>query len=97
MTKTSINSSRNRAAVTLLSCLVAAHLLHAAPWVNTGPLNVARHSHTATLLLDGKVLVAGGFSGGGLASVEIYDRIFRFSTNGTPVDGSFVPLLLFVF
>jgi hypothetical protein len=48
--------------------------LTAAPWLNLAPLNVARHSHTATLLLDGKVLLAGG----GVTSVltnsaELYD------------------------
>src|SRR5262249_49947481 len=63
-----------RAAVTLLCWLVAAHVRHAANWVNTGPLNVARHSHTATLLLDGKVLVAGGAAIGTLTnSAELFD------------------------
>ncbi len=36
--------------------------LQAAPntWSLTGALNINRDSHTATLLLSGKVLVAGG-------------------------------------
>jgi hypothetical protein len=37
----------------------------------TGSLNTARYLHTATLLPNGKVLVAGGF--GALASAELYD------------------------
>ena len=40
---------------------------------NTGSLTTARVDHTATLLPNGKVLVAGGYSGGSLASAELYD------------------------
>ena len=41
---------------------------------NTGSLGTARASHTATLLLNGKVLVAGGFGGGQSADIaELYD------------------------
>jgi hypothetical protein len=36
-------------------------------------LHVARHSHTATLLSDGKVLVAGGYTPGATASCELFD------------------------
>ena len=34
----------------------------AGPWTTNGPLNLGRFSHTATLLLNGQVLVTGGFS-----------------------------------
>jgi len=45
----------------------------------TGALNTARYAHTATLLLNGKVLVAGGTDGSSaLSSTELYD----------PTDGS---------
>ena len=40
-------------------------------WKNTGALNSARRSATATLLASGRVLVAGG--AGGLSSAELYD------------------------
>ncbi len=40
-------------------------------WVPTGSLNTTRAGHTATLLPNGKVLVAGG--NGGLDSAELYD------------------------
>ena len=43
-------------------------------WVPTGDLNVARAYHTATLLLNGKVLVVGGcYCGDTSASAELYD------------------------
>ena len=45
-------------------------------WANTGTLNAARRSHSATLLPDGKVLVAGGdngFDAPVLKSAELYD------------------------
>jgi hypothetical protein len=43
-------------------------------WSTTGSLAVARDAHTATVLPNGKVLVAGGNSNGTyLASAELYD------------------------
>ena len=44
-------------------------------FTNTGSLNTARYQHTATLLPNGKVLVAGGLdiSNNALASAELYD------------------------
>ena len=43
-------------------------------WSATGSLGTARDDHTATLLPNGKVLVAGGENGSGaLASAELYD------------------------
>lgn len=45
-------------------------------WSETGKLNTHRYGHTATLLQNGKVLVAGGdspFDTGVLDSVELYD------------------------
>ena len=43
-------------------------------WSSTGSMATARQYHSATLLSDGKVLVAGGGSSSGiLASAELYD------------------------
>ena len=43
-------------------------------WSSTGSLNTARYDHTATLLPNGKVLVAGGLGlHGYLSSAELYD------------------------
>lgn len=52
-----------------------------------GAMRVARASHTATVLADGRVLIAGGFGGSGteahpFASTELYDP-----RRGTFVDG----------
>ena len=47
-------------------------------WSNTGRLNTPRRAHTATLLLDGKVLVAGGLNRSGiLPTAESYDPASR--------------------
>ena len=40
---------------------------------NTGSLTTPRAAHTATLLPNGKMLVAGGDNGGPIASAELYD------------------------
>ena len=43
-------------------------------WTATGSLNTARYDHTATLLPNGKVLVAGGYNAAAaLSSAELYD------------------------
>ena len=46
----------------------------AAGFANANPMGTARHAHTATLLPNGKVLVAGGQgSSGFVSSAELYD------------------------
>src|SRR5207237_978861 len=46
----------------------------AASWVTNSPMATARRLHTATLLLNGKVLVAGGRSTTAhLSGAELYD------------------------
>jgi len=42
-------------------------------WTVTGRLATARRAHTATLLPNGKVLVAGGWNPNALSSAELYD------------------------
>src|SRR5262249_2559700 len=55
-------------------------------WTPTGPLNMARASHTATLLPNGKVLVAGGECASNLtATAEIYDPATETGTLTNPL------------
>jgi hypothetical protein len=57
-------------------------------WTSTGNLTAVRQGHTATLLPCGKVLVAGGGSGGGTNTAELYDPATGFWTpTGTMTTG----------
>ena len=54
-------------------------------WTPTGSLNTARYYHTATLLPNGKVLVAGGWEGfNPYTSAELYDPSAGSGVNGQP-------------
>jgi Galactose oxidase, central domain/Kelch motif len=55
-------------------------------WTTTGSMAAARRDHTATLLTNGKVLIARGTGG----STELYDRgTGTFSPTGGPLAGGF--------
>ena len=58
-------------------------------WTVTGPMHTARYTHTATLLPNGKVLVAGGQSTNAFpnitASAEIYDPVSGTWTAANPM------------
>jgi len=52
--------------------------------IATGSLTTLRHSHTATLLANGKVLIVGGYNGIALDSAELYDPVAgTFASAGT--------------
>jgi predicted small secreted protein len=46
-------------------------------WTETGPLHHERSAHSATLLLDGRVLIAGGFdlNSNRQTSAELFDPV----------------------
>src|SRR4051812_1045440 len=58
-----------------LASMVALALAGAAQaaWSGVGALSSGRYNHTATLLKDGRVLVAGGSNTNRLASAQLYD------------------------
>ncbi len=55
--------------------LITAELYNPATgqWTYTGSLHHSRYYHSAALLADGRVLVAGGENGGPVALTEVYD------------------------
>jgi len=73
------------------TALAAAELYHPAAqsWSPAGVMSSGRTGHTATLLLDGRVLVAGGVSretgGNPLASTEFYDPVTNTWSTGPPM------------
>src|SRR5258708_5654625 len=64
-----------RALFALALGLFVSEAVQAASWVTNSPLNTARKDHTATLLPNGNVLVAGGEGdpNGTPANTEFYD------------------------
>ncbi len=65
------------AAVSVALHLLASEAAGADGWTDTGSMNVARNRHTASLLLNGKVLIAGGrdSNDADLSSAELYDPL----------------------
>src|ERR1041384_7948184 len=60
----------------LATSLLAAQIATAASFLTTGAMPVARDSHTSTLLLDGRVLIAGGSDGtNALANATLYEPL----------------------
>jgi hypothetical protein len=73
-----------RATCLSLACLLVALTLSGCWWNSSAPEPTAREGHTATLLADGRVLIACGTAGNALAdfdSAELYD----------PATGTFSP------
>ena len=56
-----------------------------ATWADSGDMTLARSGHTATLLPDGRVLVAGGDDGPGeTATAEIWSSVSDLRPTGSP-------------
>jgi hypothetical protein len=59
-----------------------------AAWAGRAPMNTARANHTATLLQNGNVLVAGGLSAAFTTSAEIYDPVANTWTPVAPMNAA---------
>jgi N-acetylneuraminic acid mutarotase len=57
-------------------------------WTNTGAVNTSRSYHQATLLPDGKVLIAGGYRGNdaSMSSAELYSAVDGTWTKTSPLN-----------
>jgi galactose oxidase-like protein len=98
--------SVNLCAVGLVAAIATPALAGFGGFNNTGSMNVARFGHTATLLANGEVLVAGGANNsmGFLSSAELYDpstgkwtptgslAVARFGHNAVPLSNGQVLL-----
>lgn len=73
-----ITNSRNAKLFCAAVLVVALHAFASAAsgtWTSTGAMHSPREGHTAVLLVNGKVLVAGGTNNGvALSSAELYNR-----------------------
>jgi hypothetical protein len=59
-------------------------------WTEGPAMHQARDSHTATLLPNGKLLVAGGHDGGRLGSAELYDPALGAWVDAAPLPEAFL-------
>jgi sugar lactone lactonase YvrE len=75
--KVLVAGGQGNSSVTRSSSEIYDPALGGGKWTYTSSLKTARYGHTATLLQDGRVLVAGGYlTGSGLlSSAEIYDPV----------------------
>ena len=76
--RTTSRKSTMMAAVMLIIAMNAMAFAASGTWSPTGTMRSARDGHTATILANGKILVAGGTNNGvALTSAELYNRATR--------------------